>query len=105
MAFLPERSMSLRPSAEVFLLYLDALPTQAGEPGIVEKMLSQLAKQEQKIRDAAEKADRLEAEGAGINEVLKIIPAAHASYRGAEIAKFSDIDPGYAEAALKILVR
>ena len=71
----------------------------------IEEKLAQLAEQEQQIKDAADLGDKMEAEGASMDEILKITPSVDADFRGPEIGKFFNIDPGYALAALKLLVR
>ncbi len=71
----------------------------------VEAELKGLIEQEQKIQGAEIEADRLQAEGSSLGDVVAVLPAVDTPFRGVEIDKFSSIEPGRAKAALELLVR
>jgi hypothetical protein len=71
----------------------------------VAKELQRLADREQEIHDLETEANRRLAEGEDIDDVLEIIPAANATFRGPQMNKIVDLEPGYANAALKLLVQ
>lgn len=75
----------------------------AKQQKLVETKLEDFARQELKIREADEYWDKCLDEGIEVD--LDKIPAANTNHRSPQIDRIYGVEPGYAEASLRLLVR